>query len=621
MPEVFAIHPLAESIIWLRWSFALAVCFVGPAILLARAWPRSVMSVFRIAQATAFLFMVVAAGSAFAATFALPWPPAVVVGLPWLAAVLLPLSARFVRFVDDAFAIDATEDGRDRWVPVVSVVLLVWIAVAQHDQVVPAVLHDVSNHTFLVARIAETESVRQDVIFGVPWGAHRVPYFVGWHAIAAGLGWVAGTPPYVTVWLSALCALASVPLVWAPLWRRWGIGAGATLLALGFLVSNRYYPVGYLDVGLYGGIVGVFVLPAVIGVLAGLARRPGPWRGLIAGVILAGAFRVQAAMAAAVLVLWPFWLTRPVGSRRAVVTGVVALLAALAIGLGPEALEAARGYQQHSLASVGEAHFGRALNVMLNLLGRWDPIKIAVLLGIVALARTARWRGAAWTLLGLAIVYVGLDAFGDPITSTLGSVFYREPRRVRTVMVLLFAPIAATALLAALRRIPTLRGLRTGVGTLVIAGLLVPEAVATNETLSRLDRRTLFGSAEYAMARRLHDRTDSDAVVANAWDDGSVWARWISERTFLNPCNWSIGEAEGLSPRPGVAGLGDRPWPASTWELFERGVEFVWVSDHDRAWRPETFTRERFDSDPRFEKVDEGGAAALYRVLWTQEER
>lgn len=600
---------------WIRW-FAGLLVVAGPSSLAVWWALRGAPRLARGTVAGLAGWLVVPAFAPWLEAAGLDWSAAPAAGLGGLLCVA---AWRTVGRGSAGADLPRPGSGAWRWPLATSLVLVLLLGIGLRAFVVPPHLHDATNHAFLVQRIAETASVDPDVVFGPPWGGREVPYLAGWHAVAGPVAALTGLPPDVAAWFSALTAIVALPWSWFLLWRMWGFADREAGLATLFLVTHPGQPLGILGWGGFSTLVAWPLTTVVVATLLALWRRPGFGTAVLAAAAWFALSRVQAAAA-----IWSLVLALPAVVANPATAGVARRLAAFAGFLAALAVLTAPSWgAAGTYASLamnppeGTGSWGRGLDAFHRGLGSWAPLRIPVTLGLVLGLRWPRTRVVAGLALVVAVVTIALDAHSDPFTRWLASPFYQEPSRLRSLQLFLLPPLGAAGLVWLADRWKPLR--RPAVATLGLLLLFLPAAIDTGRRLPRTRDAARFTAEELHLARRLAERLDAGTWIANTAGDGSAWVQYRTHLRLTSPTGWALRPPTGPDLRAAAAGLGQAPWPATTLALRDLGVEMVWASD---TWldHPPAFTRADLEADPRFERLDTGGPAAVFRILWDEQE-
>ena len=151
------------------------------------------------------------------------------------------------------------------------------------------------------------------------------------------------------------------------------------------------------------------------------------------------------------------------------------------------------------------------------------------------------------------------------------------------------------------------------VAVLLLAAL-IPGLVKVVKTYRSFSALVPFTVDDYRQARSIPSLVPRDAMVANFWDDGSMWAMHVSERAFLQPCAWPLLDENGRSLHELSLGLARSPWPPETVSLLRRlNIRYLYVSDGVLGSGC-GLTRHDFDEDARFRPLLEGSHSTLYAI-------
>jgi hypothetical protein len=483
------------------------------------------------------------------------------------------------------------------------------------DFVAPPTTHDAANHAFMTWRVTETGSVLAADVFGPPHGAPDLPYLPGLHAIASLVAQTSGLAPYVSVWLLALVAAALLPASLMLLWNEWRAPAAVLALAALLVAGNAFLPSSLLWYGLFAAAVGLLLVPVasllllrlwsggsvVQGLAAGLGAGSLLWIhgselptvGLATGLAIALQRRapsrsVRAWVAFLLsfgLVGWEFFAT------------VVPAYLSGGFGDGVARIEPFADALRRTLGAVGNAPLLQGLAVLGIALGcfdrRWRPVSALAVAALVLVTTLAVWR--------------------DPVSTLLATPFYRQPERVRYLVVLIVSPLmafAGTWIWARARAAswpPVTRHVALVMG---LAALVAPDLPGIIAAYRERATFAPFSEDDFTHARGIAEIVGPEQWVANHFFDGSCWAAQVSGRRFLAPAGWQLTDAAGRR-NLAIARRFYFGWPTDLSERFA----YLYATDL-RTGPPRGFTRERFDADPRYEPVLVGEHSTLYRVRW-----
>lgn len=615
--------PVIDPVLWVRWLAAFALVVWLPGHLLIGRWMRGVDAPSRIVVSGATgLSMVPLVGLVFdaigIAMVPLTYVP-VVLALAWVLA-----RAHAHRTLIES--VTATLGAFDRpsvLIVSASVVLGAVLAVlGLHDLVAPPHVHDASNHAYLVLRVAETESVDARAVFADEAGTPAVHYLLGWHTAAALVARTASIAPYLSAWSMALTALVVLPLSLTLLWRVLGLPGPAIAFGAVLVAVNQLVPSGVHGWGGFGLLIGFVLVPVLALAWRAVQMRPGVRSAALLGCGGAALVHVHASEVAVLLLLGVLVLTsrdrahRP-GLRRARWWAWCIVLGTFVLACGPQVWELAREYTASPSIEgpPSRLQLADALDRWWESPGKTVVAKTLVLVGIVLGLRRSRTRRIAVAALVLGAFYVALAVLADPVSRWLAMPFYREPARVLYLQVFVLPPLLALPVFALRDRWRT-RGPWVTSGVLALVVLLAAPGVVRN--YRNMQSASPFGPDAHWIAQQVPRVVAPTDVVANGWDDGSTWAMHVAGRRFLQPCSWELFDEDG-SLRPRVTGFLQRPWPAATLRLRDRGVSHLWVSDSRWRGDGDMITRASVDADPRFEAILRGTDVTLYEIQWDRD--
>jgi hypothetical protein len=442
---------------------------------------------------------------------------------------------------------------------------------------------------------------------------------------------LAGLKPHVGAWyLAAFCA-ALLPLMQTLLWRSFGLRGNVIALAAGFVVANYYVPNNIFSWGGFGQIIGLSLLPWVLVMVRSLVMRPGWPAGVAVGLALVALTHVHTAEVFLVpffmFAAWPARGDRaPVGAfLRAGGVALGTLVVAGLLPLLPSFLEYSKiTAHRHLATSPG---WQRAWFEFRTFSGGNVPklgqlVLPGLLIGLVL--RTT--RRIAILAIVFAYVFFGLRQIHDPLSLTIGQIFYQQSSRAAYAEIFLVAPLLAAGVFAIIDLIGkawdrlSWRGftaVELGILVLVTMMWLYPGIYWNYRNLENKHHVVPFSLADARLAAQMAVDLPPGARVANQDNDGSFWAMYISGMEFLDPCTWNLGIKEGRSHRDAVSHLLDDPWPPGTLALRDLGTEYLFVSDTALRDSRHPLTREKIDADPRFRSLFRGGDSAVYEVLWS----
>ncbi len=227
--------------------------------------------------------------------------------------------------------------------------------------------------------------------------------------------------------------------------------------------------------------------------------------------------------------------------------------------------------------------------------------------------------------LAVAVVYLALRRFGDPISGWLTQPYYHQWPRLLYGLIFLVPPlvVAMLALPSAWLARRTNRRAVAAVNAVGVAALLVlgvwPGLRHAGQHLARQQMSAPFTAADVVLAQQLAHLPPLDGVVANLEADGSFWAMHASGRTFLDPCGWELAAGQGHPWRAVVPRLVQRPWPPEVKAMQAEHVAFLLVSDHLVPGATALMKRADLAGDPRFEPELTNDQTTVYRIRWDRE--
>ncbi len=613
--------PLISPLLWIRFGLGCALILWLPGYLVVGRWLRAQDFLSRCMVSLSSGLVLPFLYSALFGRFGLPFRPEYYLGA---ILMLIGLSSLWpgwrntlARDSEKLRALTRLESLSALGAMLVSLTLLL---LGFGRLPAPPHIHDASNHAWLTLRIVQTSSLNLSLVNADLAGTVKVGYLPGLHAAAALIARVSGVAPYISVWMLALLLCAMIPGAFSLLWRAWRVPALTLGLALLLSVANPLGPGGILGWGGFGQIAGFFLVPFGV-----LALRSG-WRssslsaGLAAGFVLGALIFVHASEV--VVVLGATLLSLERRTRPSWRSGL-ALLAALVFVCGPEVWQVYRGYP--SLVASELPHRKELLDSLTRLWrsgGRGVVLQLLLPLGWIFGFRKTWARRLVVTSAILGIFYLFLQSYADPLTRLLATPFYRQAPRVLYLQFYLLPPLLALPLVRILEALPSRRAGEKGPsgGTITARALVVLLlAGALGSGFSRelrnyrSSRSTVpFTRDDYRQACTIARLVPRHSIVANLWDDGSVWAMHVSGRRFLQPCAWPLFDAEGRSLHQLTRGLAEKPWPAETARLLRSlQIHYLYLSD-ETFGQGSGLHREDLKDDPRFEPVLQGSESTLY---------
>jgi hypothetical protein len=615
--------PLTSTLLWIRFALGAIALVWLPGHLLAGRWLREQDALSRCVVSISVGLVLPFVYFALAGRLGLPFRPLyylpVVLILGGLSSLWSAYRLAIANWSENLGAL-----GRVEGMAAASAVLLSFLLLLAGFSQMPAPphIHDASNHAWLTLRIVETASLDAARINGDLAGRVGVGYLPGLHASAALIARLCRVAPYVSVWMLTLLLCAMIPAAWSLLWRGWGVPPLALSLALLLCAANPLGPGGILGWGGFGQIAGFFLVPVGALAVRSVWRKPSVPSGLVAGIFLGGlvflhASEVGVALGAALLCLD--------GRIHRHLRGGLVMLAAILVLCGPEVWHVATDYPR-AIASEPplRKEFLDSLTRLWRAGGRGIVFQVLLPAAWILGLRTAWARRLALTSLVLGAFYLLLQTLADPFTRLLATPFYRQAPRILYLQFYFLPPLLALPLTKILRRARAgskanagfifktsfLRGL---VGGLLLAAL-VPGLTRVLENYRSCRSLVPFTVDDYRHAQALRALVPDGAMVANLWDDGSVWAMHVSERPFLQPCAWPLISPSGKSLHELSRGLADDPWPQETVRLLQRlRIHYLYVSDG--VWgKGSGLRRKDFDDDARYQILLAGSHSTLYAI-------
>ncbi|HKI83689.1 MAG TPA: DUF6541 family protein, partial [Candidatus Krumholzibacteria bacterium] len=589
LSAMHAALPLLSPLLWIRFGLGCVVVLGLPGYLLAGRWLREQDLLSRCmvslcaGLALPFLY------SAFLGRFGLPFRPAFYLGTVLILALLSWLWPAWrnaiAGWTEGVRVLTRLEISLAMAAMLLSLALLV---TGFHRLPAPPHIHDASNHAWLTLRIVQCSSLDLSLINADLAGAVKVGYLPGIHAAAALIARVSGVAPYISVWMLALVLCAMIPGAFSLLWRSWRVPPSTLGLALLLCVANPLGPGGILGWGGFGQIAGFFLVPLGVLALRSAWRNPSWSASLAAGFFLGALIFVHASELIVVLGATLLALERRIHPSW---RGSVVLIAALVFVCGPEVWQVYRGYP--SLVASELPHRKEFLDSLTRLWrsgGRGPVLQLLLPVGWILGFRSSWARRLVLASLVLGIFYLFLQSYADPLTRMLATPFYRQAPRILYLQFYLLPPLLALPLTRMLEMAPpssAAEKARSSRRVLAHALLAVLLASALWSGFSRelrnyrsSDATVPFTRDDYRQACTLATLVPPNSIVANFWDDGSVWAMHVSGRRFLQPCSWPLFDAKGRSLHEVTRGLVETPWPEETARLLGRlRIHYLYLSD------------------------------------------
>lgn len=610
-------YPVVDLELWLRFVAGVIVLLWLPGHLLLGRFLGRRPELVRIAMSLSMGMLLVAALArlmSLAGWDVRPWP---VLGI---AVALGAVAGKLPGYRQQVRLLDADEPSPrvDGALLLAAGLVTAMLVVGLHDFAAPPHVHDAANHAFMTLRVSETGSMRGEEVFGPPYGPAALPYLVGLHAIASLLAQATTVAPYVSTWFLGLLMVALMSWSLALVWREWRFPPATVGIAALFVAANQFVPTGILYWGGWGALAGMFLVPTLATIVVRFWATGSPWLGALGGLGAGSMLLVHGSeLPVAGLIAGVGLLANRVRPRfRA---GAWAIFIALMLAVGWDFFTAIiPSYLQNAMDTAPPPErLGKTVERALHAAGKWAPLQGLWVLGLILGVRSRRWRVSSITAVALVIISVSLGTWEDPVSKILSTPFYRQPARIRYVLMFFMAPLMATSAvwLAQKARFPRLSPRsRWMVSVLLLAALIVPAQPGVVRVLRNMADVVAFDAPRFEHARAIGEQIEPQAWVANGLDDGSAWAMHVSGRRFLVPTWWVLHDADG-TPFPDLARdiLAD-PWPARVLSLDPR-PEYAYGSDQ-RFTDALVYDRARLDADPRFQPVLVGENATLYRILW-----
>lgn len=622
-------YPVGSTLLWLRWSLAATAIVLLPGWLLVGRGLRGRLAVPRLAFAAGvgIVFAVVWCITASAVGLRIDPFLFLLTALPitWGIGRLRPLQSAVDRSIalQPATGVSAWPGwGQDLTMSIGSIALAWILADGFRQLCAPPHLHDASNHAFMVSRIVQVHTMRQDAVFGAPYCGYGVPYFLGWHAVIAMVAELSGVAPYIATWFWAIACCVLIPAALCLLWIEAGVPTFAAALAACFVAANHYVPAGLFSWGGFGAAAGMFLLPTLAVLLRGAVRNGSLVLGAAAGVCGGAMVFVHfSEVVTAVLIVAVFTTTsggQRAPARRLFLVIAVAALAFLGIG-GRALLEGLQPYLQPNVQvkAAGAEPLGLVLaQTLMYSSSVKTSIQVLALAGVGWGLWERRTRRVALMALGVAAACISLRTIHDPVSAFFAQAYYGQPARVLYLQMYLMPVLLAWPM--ARIRMWTQAGWQRWASAALLGALfawmIFPSMVHNRDNVRNRRTAVPFEADEYRLALRVRELVPEDAVVANQPDDGSFWAMHVSGRRFLDPTAWALGCFRGDVPLLLAA-----PWPPQALALRDLGVRYVYASDRLLPGAPPlVLPRSRLEADGRFEELLHGESASLYRIRWTE---
>ncbi len=622
--NLVSVHPLVDLSLWYHWAIGAVIVLGLPGWFWAGRylpgldWPTRLV----LTLATGLLLGPV---DSLASALSIPLEP-------WSHTIVLSLAGYFLGRVSSYRGIwrDIEVDlpplnlRECLGVCAVSVAMAAVLIQGLGAFVVPAHLHDASNHAFLIERIRETGSVSPEKLFAPPYVQLGVPYWLGWHVSAAHIADIGGMPAYIVEWMMAVGATTLLPISTCLLWRVLRFKNFVAVLAGVFLVSNFYMPGGLYSWGGFGALLGFFLVPTtVVFIRSALRNTRGVFTGaLLIGLLFAATLQIHASELGIILLLVLLSLSAAGKSSsfsvshswRVSVAGVLVL----GVVMGLPMWNAAHSYVAHAMdAPTGSSPgLGMALGQMLHYTGGESlALRGLVVLGILwGLLRRGTRPVAVMSLL-LLVLYLDLRLRHDGLSKVLSAPYYQQPARVLYLQLFLLPPLMAEPV-SELWKWTKMHGHMRWAGAAVLGALLAfaaaPGAAHNLRNLRQLKQLTAFSEDDFHLARKIRNALPPSARIANQINDGSFWARWISGRDFIDPAAWGMTALRGP-----VNHLEELPWPEDVWSLQRYGVNYLYLSDGVLPFFPHPpLSRATIRKDARFEEILSGEDSSLFLIEW-----
>ncbi len=610
-------QPLTDIVMWLRFVLGGAVVLWLPGYLLAGRHLRNRPMPARIALSVGLGMLMLALWAQSMSLFGvgvrpIQYLPVALLLAAWLGATEAGRSV--------AVGLDS-EKPSERWLSLALVVAFAvgFVCLIQGfgDFVVPPTTHDAANHAFMTLRISETGTVLASEVFGPPHGAPDLPYAMGMHAAASMLAQMSGLAPYVSVWFMAVIAASLLPVSLSMLWSEWHLPTAAVALAVLFVAANAFLPSRMLWWGLFATASGLMLVPILALLLERFWSSPSFEAGVATGLatgslmLIHGSELPTAGLAALVTIVihrrpprlhLPGWAafiaTAVIGGWHFLATVVPAYLRD-GIESGEEYVEPLATAALRTLQAAGESPLLQGLAVIAVVLGFFEK----------------RTRVLAIFVLVIVLVVTALALWRDPVSGLMTTPYYRQPERVRYLLVFFVPVLMGCGLVWSWQHIRANEWPAAARWIVIIAGVVALVAPDLPGIVQRYEGKrgyAPFSTDDFRHAQEIADIVGPDEWVVNAFFDGSSWAMHVSGRRFLVPTGWRLTDERGrgnlrivhsFAPKLAIGRLDDH-------------FQYVYVSDL-RTGPARGFRRPRLDRDERFEAVLVGEHSTLYRALRT----
>jgi hypothetical protein len=227
-----------------------------------------------------------------------------------------------------------------------------------------------------------------------------------------------------------------------------------------------------------------------------------------------------------------------------------------------------------------------------------------------------RTRVIAVFVLAIVLVVTALALWRDPVSGLMTTPYYRQPERVRYLLVFFVPALMGCGLVWSWERIRARTWPAAVRWTVLVAGvivLLAPDLPGIVERYQGQRGYAPFSTDDFRHAQQIADIVGRDEWVVNAFFDGSSWAMHVSGRRFLVPTGWLLTDERGRRNLRIVRIFA----PKLEIERLDDHFQYVYVSDLRTGPAP-GFRRPRLNRDKRFEAVLVGEHSTLYRALRTE---
>ncbi len=611
-------QPLTDIVMWLRFVLGGAVVLWLPGYLLAGRHLRNRPMPARIALCISLGMLLLPLWAQFTSLFGVgirpfQYLPVALLGTAWLGATEAGRSV--------AVGLDA-EQPSERWLAPALVVAFaigfVCLILGFGNFAVPPTTHDAANHAFMTLRISETGTVLASEVFGPPHGTPDLPYAMGMHAAASMLSQTSGLAPYVSVWFMAVIAVSLLPVSLSMLWSEWHLSAAAVALAGLFVAANAFLPSRLLWWGLFATASGFMLGPVLALLLERFWSSPSFEAGVATGLATGSLMLIHgsevptaglAALATIVIHRRPprrhvpgwaaFIATAVIGGWHFLATVVPAYLTG-GIESGEQYLEPLATAALRTLQATGESPLLQGLAVVAVVLAFFEK----------------RTRALAIFVLAIVLVVTTLALWRDSVSGLMTTPYYRQPERVRYLLVFFVPALMGCGLLWIWQRIRANAWPAAARWTLiaaVVVALVAPDLPGIVQRYRGQRGYAPFSTDDFRHAQEIADIVAPDEWVMNAFFDGSSWAMHVSGRRFLVPTGWRLTDPRGRGNLRIVHNFAPK---LAIWRLDDH-FHYVYVSDL-RTGPARGFRRPRMDRDERFEAVLVGEHSTLYRLLRTE---